>query len=289
LPASDLLSKSVFVVLGIVLQRWRVSLCCVGLLAAALCPGLAEAGECPSPQSEIATDRPDVTNSSLVVPDGSIQIENGLNTSGQSAGKGFDGSNSRLRFGVAPCLEVLVDVPGYVGRLTGTVDTGFSNVIPGVKWQVSGLPEPANLSVVFGVGLPTGTPGITGAGFQPYLQFPWSYELGGGWGISGMFTSFFRPSDLGNHQTSEATFVIERKVSEKLALFAEYVSDTPARGASTALFNVGGGYLLNRTEQIDFHLAFGLNRNSPDYVIGVGYSYRWDNVLGTAARPRLWH
>ena len=222
-------------VLGIVLQRWRVSLCCVGLLAAALCPGMAQAGECPSPQSEIATDRPDVTNSSLVVPDGSIQIENGLNTSGQSAGKGFDGSNSRLRFGVAPCLEVLVDVPSYVGRLTGTVDTGFTNVTPGVKWQVSGLPEPANLSVVFGVGLPTGTPAITGAGFQPYLQFPWSYELGGGWGISGMFTSFFRPSDLANHQTSEATFVIERKVSEKLALFAEYVSDTPSRGASTAL------------------------------------------------------
>jgi len=29
---------------------------------------MARAGECPSPQSEIATDRPDVTNSSLVVP-----------------------------------------------------------------------------------------------------------------------------------------------------------------------------------------------------------------------------
>jgi hypothetical protein len=260
-------------------------LCCFGLLAAALCPGMAQAGECPSPQSEIATDRPDVTNSSLVVPDGSIQIENGLNTSGQSTAKGFDGSNSRLRFGVAPCLEVLIDVPSYVGRLTGTVDTGFTNVTPGVKWQVSGLPEPANLSVVFGVGLPTGTPAITGAGFQPYLQFPWSYELGDGWGISGMFTSFFRPSDLANHQTSEATFVIERKISEKLALFAEYVSDTPSRGASTALFNVGGGYLLNRTEQIDFHLAFGLNRNSPDYIIGVGYSYRWDNILGAATRP----
>ena len=276
-------------VFGIVLQPRRVSLRCVSLLAAALCPGAAQAGECPSPQSEIATDRPDVTNSSLVVPDGSIQIENGLNTSGQGSARGFDGSNSRLRFGIAPCLEVLVDVPSHVGRLTGTIDTGFTNISPGVKWQVGGLPEPANLSVVFGVGLPTGTPAVTGAGLQPYLQFPWSYELGAGWGISGMVTSFFRPSDLANHQTSEATFVIERKVNEKLALFAEYVGDYPSRGASTALLNVGGGYLLNRTEQIDFHLAFGLNRNSPDYIIGVGYSYRWDDVIGTAARPRLWH
>lgn len=257
--------------------------------AGALFAGAAHAGECPSTQSEIATDRPDVTNSSLVVPAGSIQSENGFNTSGQSAGKGFDGSNSRIRFGVAPCLEVLVDLPSYAGRLTGTVDTGFTNVTPGVKWQVSGLPEPANLSLVFGVGLPTGTPAIIGNGLQPYLQLPWSYEFGNGWGISGMFTSFFRPSDSGNRQTSEATFAIERKVTERLALFAEYVSDTPSRGASTALFNIGGGYLLNRTEQLDFHLAFGLNRNSPDYIIGVGYSYRWDNVLGTATRPSLRH
>ncbi|WP_354231796.1 transporter [Bradyrhizobium sp. F1.4.3] len=245
---------------------------------------MAQAGECPSPQSQIATDRPDVTNSSLVVPAGSIQSENGVNTSRQSAGKGFDGSNSRFRFGVAPCLEVLVDVPNYVGRLTGTVDTGFTNVSPAVKWQASGLPEPANLSVVFGVGLPTGTPAIAGAGLQPYQQLPWSYELSGGWGISGMVTSFFRPSDLASHQTSEATFAIERKVTEKLALFAEYVGDYPSRGASTALLNVGGGYLLSRTGQLDFHLAFGLNRNSPDYIIGAGYSYRWDNVL--SATPR---
>ncbi|MDA9435504.1 transporter [Bradyrhizobium sp. CCBAU 51627] len=267
---------------GIVLRHWRLSRGCVGLLAA-ICPGMAEAGECPSPRSEIATDRPDVTNSSLVVPDGSIQIENGVNTSGQSAAKSFDGSNSRLRFGVAPCLEVLVDVPSYIGRLAGPVDTGFTNITPAVKWQISGLPESANLSVVSGVGLPTGTPAISGSGHQPYLQVPWSYELGSGWGISGMFTSFFRPSDLANRQTSETTFVIERKVNEKVALFAEYVGDFPSRGASTALFNVGGGYLLNRTEQIDFHLAFGLNRNSPDYIVGVGYSYRWDNVLGAVA------
>jgi hypothetical protein len=36
---------------------------------------------------------------------------------------------------------------------------------------------------------------------------------------------------------------------------------------------------LTRTQQVDFHLAFGLNRNSPDYIIGVGYSWRLDNLF----------
>ena len=31
----------------------------------------------------------------------------------------FDGTNSRLRLGVAPCLEVLVDVPNYFAVLNG--------------------------------------------------------------------------------------------------------------------------------------------------------------------------
>src|ERR1700742_5277664 len=93
-----------------------------------LIPQLAAAGESPQPSSEIATDRPDVTNSSLVVPVGSLQGENGINTTGHAADKTFDGTNSRLRLGVAPCLEILVDLPNYVGGFQGTPDSGFTNV-----------------------------------------------------------------------------------------------------------------------------------------------------------------
>ena len=38
----------------------------------------AKADSCPGIGDEIATDRPDVTNSSIVVPAGSLQIENGV-------------------------------------------------------------------------------------------------------------------------------------------------------------------------------------------------------------------
>jgi hypothetical protein len=247
-------------------------------------PALVQAGECPTSASEIATDRPDVTNSSLVVPVGSLQGENGINTARRGLDKTFDGTNSRLRLGIAPCLEVLVDVPDYVGRLKGDAGSGFGNVAPAIKWQFGSLPEPWNLSVTAGAGLPTGSPKIAGAGLQPYLQFPWSYEIGGGWGTSGMVTTFFFPSDPANKQTTETTFVLEKKVTERASLFVEYVGDYPSRGNSVQLFNTGGGYLLTRTQQIDFHVAFGLNRNSPNYIIGLGYSFRFDDLFRTSAR-----
>ena len=41
----------------------------------------ARADSCTTAKNEIATDRPDVTNSSLVVPVGSLQSENGVNFS----------------------------------------------------------------------------------------------------------------------------------------------------------------------------------------------------------------
>jgi hypothetical protein len=254
------------------------------LLFVAGAPALAQAGECPTSASEIATDRPDVTNSSLVVPVGSLQSENGINTTRRGLDKTFDGTNSRLRLGIAPCLEILVDVPDYVGRLKGDAVSGFGNVAPAIKWQFGSLPEPWNLSVTAGAGLPTGAPKIAGPGLQPYLQFPWSYEIGGGWGTSGMVTTFFFPSDPANRQTTEATFVLEKKVTERASLFVEYVGDYPSRGSSIQLLNTGGGYLLTKTQQIDFHVAFGLNRNSPNYIIGLGYSFRFDDLFRTSAR-----
>jgi hypothetical protein len=93
------------------------------------------ADSCPSQQDEIATDRPDVANSSLVVPVGSFQSENGVNLSARDGGRSLDGTNTRWRVGVAPCLEVLVDLPGYLSNLRSPGTSDFTDVAPAVKWQ----------------------------------------------------------------------------------------------------------------------------------------------------------
>src|SRR5215467_13722586 len=150
---------------------------------------------CTQASAPIATDRPDVTNSSVVVPVGSLQNENGANVSRRAGADIFDGTNSRWRLGIAPCFEVLIDVPNYVGTLRGTGASGFGNVAPALKWQISPVPGKVDLSMTIGAGLPTGALAIAGPGVQPYLQFPWSVELGGGWAITGMVTNFFTPEN----------------------------------------------------------------------------------------------
>jgi hypothetical protein len=250
-------------------------LACIVLLGT----GSARAESCPSAKDDIATDRPDTTNSSIVVPVGSLQNENGVNFTMRDDGRTIDGTNSRWRLGVAPCLELLVDLPTYVAPLQGSASRGFSDVSPALKWQISPMPGKVDLSVVFGMALPTGSTEIAGRGAQPYLQLPWSWELHDGWGVSGMFTEFFRPYDFTARSITETTFVLEKKLTDQFSLFTEYVGDYPQGGSPSQLWNSGAIYHIERTQQVDFHIAYGLNHNAPSYIVGVGYSFRVDGLF----------
>ena len=65
--------------------------------------------QCTQPDNPIETDRSDITNSSIVVPSGSLQNENWINISRRGGADVFDATNSRWRLGIAPCFEMLID------------------------------------------------------------------------------------------------------------------------------------------------------------------------------------
>jgi hypothetical protein len=214
-----------------------------------------------------------------VVPEGSLQFENGINVTSPDHSFVLDGTNTRARLGIGPCLEVLVDVPIYFATLSGRAPSGFTDVTPAVKWQVSPVPGKIDLSAVAGIGLPTGRKELVGSGPQPYLQFPWSWELAGGWGMSGMFTTFLHPSDPASKQVYQTTFVLDKKVGEKSGVFLEWIGDFRSDEGASHLLNAGAVYRLSRTEQIDFHIGAGLSKEAPSFIFGLGYSYRFDNLF----------
>ena len=239
----------------------------------------ATADECPKAGSEIETDRPDATNTSVAVPEGSFQVENGVNLTSQNNALSFDGANTRLRFGVAHCFEVFVDLPTYFTSIHGHANSGFSDVAPAVKWQVNPLPGKFDFAVIAGMGLPTGAKSISGPGVQPYLQLPWSRDLDDEWSIGGQATFFFQPSDPISQFTTESTFEIQKKIGKKITLFVEYAGEYPDRGSPSQFFDTGAAYRITPLQQVDFHFNSGLNSNTPNYSVGVGYSFRLDRVF----------
>jgi hypothetical protein len=118
-------------------SKFRVPLCCTLLVAILIGGRRAARGDnvCPTASDEIATDRPDVTNSSLVVPAGSLQAENGVDWSERHGPNAVGGTKTRLRVGIAHCSEFLLDVPSYFASVSGTEPSGFSNVAISFKRQ----------------------------------------------------------------------------------------------------------------------------------------------------------
>ena len=239
----------------------------------------ADDDTCGNVATDIATDRPDVTNSSQVVPRASVQVESGINWTDRQGVSVIDGSNTRVRFGIKQCTEVLFDLPDYSQSLHGAASTGFSDFSPAIKRQFAHLPGGIELSATMGLQLPTGTARTAGAGYGGYIQLPWSKELVEGWSLSGMFTAFLVPGEHASNRTLEPTFAVERQVGSRTDFFVEYVADLPRRGTSSQTFDSGGAYRMTPTQQIDFRVGIGLNRAMPEHFFGVGYSFRLDNAI----------
>ena len=139
----------------------------VAQLLAVLGRDIAEASAaeyCPDSQSEIQTDRPDVTNSSYVVPDASLQAENGINVTAYHALRSIDGTNTRIRLGVAHCAELLVDLPDYFHSVHDGGPTGFSDVMSALNVQFGPLSADVVFSATAGLGFPTGASRIARSG-----------------------------------------------------------------------------------------------------------------------------
>jgi hypothetical protein len=173
---------------------------------------------------------------------------------------------------------MLVDLPDYVGGVDGHGPTGFSDVAPAIKHQFGGLPAGTNLSATVGLGLPTGARSISGSGLNPYLQFPWTQDLGDGWTGGGMISTVWLTGQPLSTTVIQPSFLIDRQVSPHSDVFAEYIGDYQTCGLPQQELNFGGSYRLTPVQQIDFHVGFGLNRSSPDYFVGLGYSLRFDGV-----------
>ena len=239
----------------------------------------ALADGCMGNNEWINTDRPDQTNSSAVVPEGSLQVENGINWSVGQGSNVLDGSETSLRFGVGHCMELLFDTPNYFYSLNGPSASGFSDSALSFKYQLGDLPDRYQLSTTAGLGLPTGGREVAGYGWNPYFQFPWQIGLTKQWSVNGMFSFTWYTSHSSQNLTFEPTFVLQRAFDGKKATATIEYAGIYDHRQPRQILDTGGQWRLTMCQQVDFQAGFGLNRRSPDHFFGLGYSFRFDNVL----------
>jgi outer membrane putative beta-barrel porin/alpha-amylase len=223
----------------------------------------------------IATDRPAVTGSSVVVPPGSLQAENGFAETVSQGQRTFDGPETLLRFGVASKTELRLNVPDYFGQVAGGsgMSSGFGDLAIGAKQQL-GPALGFDVSLVATLSLPTGANAISSHGYDPSAQLPWSRALSSNWTVAGMLSVYWPTQEGRRNVTGEGTFLIDRQLTKKWDAFVEYAGDFPERGGPRHLAHFGTAYKVAPRQQIDFHVGVGLSSAAVDHFIGVGYSFR---------------
>jgi len=229
----------------------------------------------------IATDRPAVANSSVVVPAGSIQLENGFLESSSQGQSVVDGPETLIRFGAAKKTELRVTVPDYFHTLnsaSGTV-SGFGDLAIGVKEQL-GPAHGFDVSAIVFVSFPTGARAVSSGGYDPGLQVPWSRALSANWTAAGMFSLYWPTQGSRRNLTGESTLLFDRQLTKTWDAFAEYAGDFPESGGPRHLLHFGTALRIGQQQQqqIDFHVGFGLSSAAVDHLIGVGYSFRFQAI-----------
>jgi outer membrane putative beta-barrel porin/alpha-amylase len=238
---------------------------------------LAHAQRCgANAGSTIATDRPQITNSSVAVPCGSLQFENGLQATEDGGRRGYDFPETSARLGVATKTELRLGVPEYYFHddVGSGFATGLGDMSVGFKQQL-GPVRGFDVSLIPSVSLPTGAHRISSHGYDAALQLPWSRGLSKNWTIAGQFAVMW-PTVSGRHTaTGQASVYIDRQLTAPWDAYVEYSGDYPQRGGPVHGIDFGTAYKISPHQQLDVHGGVGLSAAAPDYSIGAGYSVRF--------------
>ncbi|MBS0657762.1 MAG: transporter [Verrucomicrobia bacterium] len=254
----------------------------------------------PTPRDQLrdlATDRPDTTESAITVDAGHFQLE--LSFLDQTRNRDRDGVRTEgtviapfllkvgltnrvdLQFGFDPWIVSRTRTPGQpteTFRGVGDVTLRLKINLWGNDGPEAGYGNTAFALMPF-LKLPTARRGIGNGRFEGGLIAPFSVELPAGFSLSMVAAGEFVRDDANRRYGLEIvhTASLGRRIFGELRGYAEYVGVTPTRTGSTyrAFFSTGLTLGLGKNAQLDVGTRIGLNHAADDLNVFSGLSMRF--------------
>ena len=228
-------------------------------------------------QPVINTDRPAITDSSMVVPAGYLLFENGFAETGSQGQSGFDFPETLVRFGLTSTTELRFGVPDYfqnfnTGRGFGS---GWGDTSLGVKQQLIATSGGSDASLVVALSFPSGANILSSHGYDPQFLLPWSHPISKNWTAAGMFSLLWPTEGTRRNLTGQTSFLVDRQITGRWDAFVEYGGEYPQRGGPQHIIHSGTSFKITPSQQLDFHFGFGLSSAAVDHFVGFGYSFQF--------------
>ncbi len=243
---------------------------------------------------ELITDRPDQTESSVVVPKGAYQLEVGWTFSRDDKdgvrSEVHEAPGSLLRIGLSKKVELRV---GWSGFVTSEVRSGRSEVDGngigdgslGTKIYLAEergtRPE---VAVLVEASVPIGDKALTSDRFDPSVRLAFAHSLSDKIGLGynlGMRLESRSESGGSIHTLSSGfyTLALGFDLVGQWGAFVEFYGDIPMSAPGDPAHSLDGGltYVLRNNIQLDLATGLGLSGTADDWFFGLGLSIRLPN------------
>lgn len=216
----------------------------------------------------LTTDRPTFTTDSNLVAPSETQLEIGFTHVDLEHGDANVFPEAVLRIGAQEDLEWRI---GWAGYSFGDPDDLASGIDLGFKWKFQ-----PGMALIGTFTLPTGHGPND---FDYEFLIGWNQQLDENSSLAGSF-GIGAPTDMSTGDRFAQgimSVMYSRSLDSSTSYFGEFYTNFPAADGEDAEYVVQTGltHLLSDDMQVDCRIGFGLNDQAPDWLIGVGFSYRF--------------
>ncbi|HEX5044689.1 MAG TPA: transporter [Candidatus Polarisedimenticolaceae bacterium] len=231
-------------------------------------------------QEALVTDRPDQTESAVVVPRHAVQVETGAIVERDDEVEVLGLPGTLVRYGLSPRLELRLAWPGWVRVESGSdaVD-GLADPEIGMKLALSSKRE---LALLAHLSLPAGDEDVGAPDPAPAVRLSAAHDLGErvgfGWNL-GVETGTQQVDDGSTRLLARWIYTasLGYAPSDAWGTFVEVFGDLPASDPAPAAHSLDGGvtWLLRSNLQLDLAAGIGLTDGAPDRFATAGLSLRF--------------
>jgi len=234
----------------------------------------------------ISTSRPSFTDAVTTVPQGSLQAESGATFTDNRGGTyTWTVPETLLRLGLLNNTEFRFTTPTYIytgSAHHGQLTSNFGDISVGMSQHLI-APGKVDVALIPILNIPTGANNVSSNSVDPQFRLVLGKYWTKKWFMSShLDTRWNTGKDAAAHVVMNPTFINYYSLTEKLTGFLEYSGFYPTTGKTTQYLQSGMLFVPTPRQQFDARIAVGLNHNSPNILVGFGYSFRMDGLFGAS-------
>lgn len=232
----------------------------------------------------IITTRPTFTDSWLAIPKGSFQVESGITyTDLNNKTTNLFGPEILLKLGIAKDVELRASLPNFSSTNNQAINQdslNFSDISLGLSFHRAIKKSNIDIAIIPIINLPTGANNISSNAIDPELRVVIAKTVNPKLVIASQLAGrWYNSAQSTNEVIFNPTLISYYNFTPKICTFLEYASLIPTTGGTQHYLQTGLLYLPKPRHQFDIRFGKGLNSEASDLFLGIGYSFRVDNLF----------